>query len=492
MRSNVTTPFLLSLLLLNTPAFAAGGATSVAAGDAHTCAVVNGGVQCWGRNDKGQLGNNGTVRSLSPVQTMAGNSAATMVAAGSQHVCAAVDGGVRCWGDNQFGQLGNNSTTASAVPVQTIAAGSGVTAIGTGNSHSCALVNGGVQCWGMNLNGQLGNNSTAQSLVPVQAIAAGSQVSSIAAGGRHTCAVANGGVRCWGDNQSGQLGNGATAASLVPVQAIAAGGGATAVSAGLRHTCAVVNGGAQCWGENSQNELGNNSTARSLVPTQTIAAGSGATAITAGGDATSCAAVNGGLQCWGNNIGGMVGINSNAFTIPAPAQTVPSASGVTAVSSGFFHTCAVVAGGVSCWGTNPDGQLGTGNTTAAPVPTGVTLLAGDAPDYTGAWYNAAESGWGLSVVRGASGALGIVMYNYNQGRSPTWYFMSGGSLNGSTYTAPVTRYTGPAFSEPFNAAPVVISNAGTVTIQFTSATTATLNYTIDGIAVSKSIVRLSF
>ena len=29
--------------------------TAVTAGDSHTCAIVNGGVQCWG--SKGQLGN---------------------------------------------------------------------------------------------------------------------------------------------------------------------------------------------------------------------------------------------------------------------------------------------------------------------------------------------------------------------------------------------------------------------------------------------------
>lgn len=47
---------------------ATGGAThtsgaiipAIAAGDYHTCAVVNGAVQCWGDNENGQLGNNST------------------------------------------------------------------------------------------------------------------------------------------------------------------------------------------------------------------------------------------------------------------------------------------------------------------------------------------------------------------------------------------------------------------------------------------------
>jgi hypothetical protein len=40
------------------------------------------------------------------------------IAAGVSHTCAVVNGGVQCWGDDSSGQLGNNSTTGSNVPVQ--------------------------------------------------------------------------------------------------------------------------------------------------------------------------------------------------------------------------------------------------------------------------------------------------------------------------------------------------------------------------------------
>ena len=75
---------------------------------------------------------------------------ATAVSAGSGHSCAVVSGGVQCWGYNGDGQLGNNSTTHSLVPVQAIAAGGNATAAAAGGAHSCAVVNGGVQCWGDN------------------------------------------------------------------------------------------------------------------------------------------------------------------------------------------------------------------------------------------------------------------------------------------------------------------------------------------------------
>ena len=114
------------------------------------------------------------------------------------------------------------------------------------------------------------------------------------------------------------------------------------------------------------------------------------------------------------------------------------------------------------------------------------------PDYTGAWFKASESGWGLSVIRGASGLYGIIMYNFNQTSNPTWYFMAGGSFSGTVYNAQVTRYSGPYFGSPFNSVPVTSTPVGSATIIFTSATTATLTYTIDNVTVTKDITKLEF
>ena len=39
------------------------------------------------------------------------------------------------------------------------------------------------------------------------------------------------------------------------------------------------------------------------------------------------------------------------------------------LSAGAGHTCAVErGGGVACWGSNPDGQLGDGSELDAPLP----------------------------------------------------------------------------------------------------------------------------
>ena len=57
---------------------------------------------------------------------------ATQIAAGNYHTCAVVAGGaVKCWGDNYWGELGNGTTNDSRVPVGVVGV-SGATQITAG------------------------------------------------------------------------------------------------------------------------------------------------------------------------------------------------------------------------------------------------------------------------------------------------------------------------------------------------------------------------
>ena len=96
---------------------------------------------------------NGSKQALGP--------AISNIAPGGEDTCALLtSGGVECWGDNGYGQLGDGNTTDSLIPrpVKGISYRHGRGHVGY---HSCALLaSGAVQCWGYNLYGELGNGST--------------------------------------------------------------------------------------------------------------------------------------------------------------------------------------------------------------------------------------------------------------------------------------------------------------------------------------------
>lgn len=88
--------------------------TQVAAGAYHTCALrSNGTVWCWGFDEDGELGDEGSTdcvfasacRVPTPLE-VPGISTAIQVAGGQYHTCALLSNGtVECWGANDKGQL---------------------------------------------------------------------------------------------------------------------------------------------------------------------------------------------------------------------------------------------------------------------------------------------------------------------------------------------------------------------------------------------------
>jgi alpha-tubulin suppressor-like RCC1 family protein len=86
------------------------GATAVGAGFTHTCAVVTGGaMMCWGANDRGQIGARGTaLSSNTPPTAVTRLTRSVASGGGDSQTCALLStGGVDCWGRNDLGQVAN-------------------------------------------------------------------------------------------------------------------------------------------------------------------------------------------------------------------------------------------------------------------------------------------------------------------------------------------------------------------------------------------------
>ena len=146
-----------------------------------TCAIASDAkAYCWGRNPYGAVGNGTTTNALSPVAVsttgVLGGKKMTSIAAGLYSTCALSDEGkAYCWGYNSNGQLGNNSTTNSSSPVAVVdtgvLAGKYLWSITAGADFYCAqATDGNAYCWGRNVYGQLGNGAMTNSLVPVKVL----------------------------------------------------------------------------------------------------------------------------------------------------------------------------------------------------------------------------------------------------------------------------------------------------------------------------------
>jgi alpha-tubulin suppressor-like RCC1 family protein len=370
-----------------------GSATAIATGGETSCAVLAaGGVDCWGITaGGGDSGTTTTTASDVPVPVSVITDATAIATGLSGSSCAVLaTGGVDCWGDNTYGELGDGTMTDSTVPVH-VSGITNATAIAAGGDSACAvLTTGGVDCWGHNIYGELGDGTTTDSDVPVP-VSGITNATAIATGGSDSaCAIlATGGVDCWGNNGAGELGDGTTTGadtcngipcSTTPVPASGITN-ATAIATDANSSCvALATGGIDCWGGNLYGQLGNGSATNSDVPVP-VSGITNATAIATGDDQSSCAVLaTGGVDCWGYNNSGELGdgtttgpetcLTSACSTTPVPVSGITDA---TATATGLDSSCAVLeTGGIDCWGGNTYGELGNGTKTSSDVPVPVS------------------------------------------------------------------------------------------------------------------------
>ncbi len=199
----------------------------------------------------------------------------------------------------------------------------------------------------------------------------GTSVIAVAAAKDSTCAVIQGGKAfCWGQNVHYQVGAGGSAASIfeepTPVNLPV---GALDIACGGDHCCAVAQNGLYCWGNDSYGQSSGLGAGREKpglvvkVPTKVAVAAVGV----ALGYYHTCALDAGGVvRCFGLGIGGQLGDGSSqvgskpvVVALPQPAQVL---------RCGHFHCCAIVSGVPYCWGDNGYGQLGLSTSVKTLTP----------------------------------------------------------------------------------------------------------------------------
>lgn len=347
----------------------ASGVASIAVGSSHTCALtVSAAVHCWGRNTYGQIGDGTTIDSnvAKPVNGLGSEVAA--VTAGLYHTCALKKfGEVQCWGRDDLGQLGDATSLYSSNPKTVTGLASDITAISAGSYHTCALTKSGeVQCWGYNGSGQLGRGNTTSTSGPALVVGLAGIVKSIGAGTYHTCALNTvGAVQCWGQNQ---LDGNASAQMSIPKAVPGLADDVEVIAVGQEHTCSLSNTGlVSCWGKNSFGQLGDGTSTSRDDAKPVSGLGAGIQALAAGGSHTCALSADGGVKCWGNNGQGQLG-DDTTNQASTPKSVTAFTGGAIAIMAGRQVTCALTSlGSAPCWGSNNYGQLGTSSRSTRSV-----------------------------------------------------------------------------------------------------------------------------
>ncbi|WP_434384304.1 RCC1-like domain-containing protein [Melittangium boletus] len=396
---------------------------AIIASDNHSLALrADGTVWGWGTNDYGQLGPLATYV-LTPTQ-IPGLSEVTSIAAGNNHSLAVrKDGTVWAWGNNSWGALGDGTQDSRATPAP-VPGLTDIVAVHAADHDASLAVSrqGTVWAWGFNNGGVLGlgeqvymqttpapvpgltrvralatNESSALAMrwdgsvwgwgttrshpaplpprvapgvqhTPVEVPALRGAVDLAQGHGHGLMRRLDGSVWGWGDDNWGAVGLGRAFKSS-PVRLPNLQGVTTSVFAGYTTFALKQDGTVWAWGVNSLGQLGRDAGRSSPQPTPVP----GLTDVTSLAFTTRpyAARADGSVWTWGATLPKPNGQPGE------PPHAVQGLSDIRAVSgTGSFTLALGQDGRVWAWGSNTQGQLGDGTTTARATPALVPGLSG--------------------------------------------------------------------------------------------------------------------
>ncbi|ACS43499.1 putative Ig domain-containing protein [Methylorubrum extorquens] len=277
------------------------------------------------------------------------------------------------WGT---GQLGDGLiSSVSYVPRQASAlqpslsiavTGDGTTACGIGADKR-------ISCWGNNKWGKLGDGSDVtapesrtSTVTPVMLSLYDNTWTHVVAGSNYFCALnASGSVYCWGPNGSGTGQSGIYSTPML----VGSGYVRLATSPVGRTTCGIKNDGyASCWGAIAGSSMSNVQSPRT-VPS----AGLDTWSRIAPGTSTICGIqTDRTLWCWGANASGELGKGyADGTSVYVPTKIGTKSDWAEVVNNGTSICALDTTGSGWCWGSNAEGQLGTGGSRGISAPTPV-------------------------------------------------------------------------------------------------------------------------
>jgi alpha-tubulin suppressor-like RCC1 family protein len=299
------------------------------------------------------------------------------------------------------------------------------------STHACmVLADGTVRCWGKNANRELGTTSANDASTPQQVQGITSAKIVTVNDSYSLALLANGSIVYWGTRPTSYDYDSHMYTSTTQVTPTAIAGLGTAIDvvtgSGLGSTCALINDHTvHCWGltvtDDGQTNFLDIPTDKGLIGVSGISSGMN----------FQCAALSaGGVKCWGSGTESELGSANFAAT---PVATLVSGT-VSKIRSGDYFTCVLLTTGVvQCWGVNQEHELGANAGTIFATATPQTIT-------------------GLSSVKDLAGGAENVCALDTSGGIKCWgddgyYQLGDGNMNvGSGEPVSVQGLTGPASS----------------------------------------------
>jgi subtilisin family serine protease len=177
-----------------------------------------------------------------------------------------------------------------------------------------------------------------------------------------------------------------------------------------------------------------------------------------------------GLECVFNGSG-----STDNQGIVAHQWSFPGQQTRTGATTSFFMP-GYVAQAVKLRVTDTAGQSADIVQVVSPAQPFVAPVAGS-------YYNPQRSGNGIDLFETSSGDLNLTWYTYEPGGTPVWYMSGTGPKMGARWSQPLYRVT-------WNGSSASLTQVGTVSLDFSTATSAWLSWVLNGVAGGERFVYL--